>query len=314
MNSPPAIAQPAGTTALAIELKGPEWGPGGELENDPTLSEVADAARRTAILLARLKAKPAAPAAVEPSSDPVAPVVTTVVTGDELKSLPVSGRQWQNFVLDAPTSATVAGGEAQTSLRGAGQEPIETTVDGASTRLAFGGQGSSESGSRTDADQGGMGQAWASGHGFAIAEAAIREVQTVAGNVATEGSRAGRRANECGDRTRRERAPWAGVHFDRQNTWGAQNPFTQWVKETAPATETTCRCSSAELLYAARTTRRSGAWARAARFARISSFGSPRSTLPAQRSRAGDGEASLPCAARSTCEPIHLMSRPDSLL
>ena len=26
--------------------------------------------------------------------------------------------------------------------------------------------------------------------------------------------------------------------FDRQNTWGAQNPFTQWVKETKPATET----------------------------------------------------------------------------
>ena len=30
-----------------------------------------------------------------------------------------------------------------------------------------------------------------------------------------------------------------GFLFDRQNTWGAQNPFTQWVKETAPATLTT---------------------------------------------------------------------------
>ena len=246
VNSPPAIAQPAGTTALAIELKGPEWGPGGELENDPTLSEVADAARRTAILLARLKAKPAAPAAVEPSSDPVAPVVTTIMTGAELKSLPVSGRQWQNFVLDAPTSATVAGGEAQSSLRGAGQEPIETTVDGVSTMLAFGGQGASESGSQTDADQGGMGRAWASGRGFAIAESAIREVQTVAGNVAMEGSRAG--GGRMNVETERGEN---GLHgqaflFDRQNTWGAQNPFTQWVKETTPATETAVPVFTAE--------------------------------------------------------------------
>jgi hypothetical protein len=30
-----------------------------------------------------------------------------------------------------------------------------------------------------------------------------------------------------------------GFVFDRQNTWGAQNPFTQWVKETAAATDTT---------------------------------------------------------------------------
>ena len=29
-----------------------------------------------------------------------------------------------------------------------------------------------------------------------------------------------------------------GFIFDRQNTWGARNPFTQWVKESAPATST----------------------------------------------------------------------------
>ncbi len=27
-----------------------------------------------------------------------------------------------------------------------------------------------------------------------------------------------------------------GFFFDRQNTWGARNPFTQWITETAPAT------------------------------------------------------------------------------
>jgi hypothetical protein len=37
-----------------------------------------------------------------------------------------------------------------------------------------------------------------------------------------------------------------GFLFDRQNTWGARNPFTQWVKETAPATETTTPVFTAE--------------------------------------------------------------------
>jgi hypothetical protein len=91
-----------------------------------------------------------------------------------------------------------------------------------------------------------MGQAWASGHGFSVAEAAIREVQTVAGNVEAEGSRAaGGRMNVETERGEN------GLHgqgflFDRQNTWGAQNPFTQWVKETAPATETTTPVFTAE--------------------------------------------------------------------
>ncbi len=175
--------------------------------------------------------------------DPVTPMVTTTLTEEQLQRLPVSGRRWQDFVLDTPTAATVAGGGQQTSLRGAGQEPADSTVDGASTRLAFGGSGSgSESGgssSGSGAESGGIGQAWAGGRGFALGEMAIREVQTVAGNVEAEGARA------AGGRMNVETARGVnGLHgqgflFDRQNVWGAQNPFTQWVKETAAATEIT---------------------------------------------------------------------------
>jgi hypothetical protein len=245
VSSPAVIAESAGPAVLALDLKGLAWGE----ESSLTLTEAAEGAAKTATLLAqlRLNAKLAAAlAAARHDIEPVTPVVTTTVTGAELQALPVSGRQWQNFVLDAPTSATVAGGAAPTSLRGAGQEPIQTTLDGASTRLAFGGQGPSESGGQAGADQNQMGQAWASGHGFSVAEAAIREVQTVAGNVEVEGSRA------AGGRMNVETERGAnGLHgqgflFDRQNTWGAQNPFTQWVKETAPATEATSPVFTAE--------------------------------------------------------------------
>jgi hypothetical protein len=172
--------------------------------------------------------------------DPVTPVVTTAMTAVEVQELPVSGRRWQDFVLDSPTAANAAGGGTQTALRGAGLMAPGMEVDGANTGLAFGGErgrGSQAQGS--GAGTGGMGQAWAGGRGFAMGETAIREVQTTAGNVEAEGARA------AGGRVRVETAGGEnvlhgqGFMFDRQNTWGAQNPYTQWVKETAAATETT---------------------------------------------------------------------------
>jgi hypothetical protein len=171
-------------------------------------------------------------------ADPVTPVVTTAVTAEQLQALPVTGRRWQDFVLDSPSAGTAAGGGSQT-LRGAGQEPAESTIDGASTRLAFGPAGGAGSADPGTADTNSIGQPWAGGRGSVIAEAAIRQVQTTAGNVEAEGDRA------AGGRMSVETERGAnGLHgqgfvFDRQNTWGAQNPFTQWVKETAAATETT---------------------------------------------------------------------------
>ncbi len=208
------------------------------------VSEAAGGAVQAAIELNQPQPRPAR--ANSQDVDPVTPVVTTTVTAAELQALPASGRRWQDFVLDTPTAATAAGGTSQTSLRGAGQLPAETTMDGASTRLAFGGTGGSGpgssgpgSGGQGGAEQNGMGHAWAGGRGSVIAEAAIREVQTAAGNAKAEGTRT------AGGRVNVETQSGAnGLHgqgflFDRQNTWGAQNPFTQWVKETAPATETT---------------------------------------------------------------------------
>ena len=183
--------------------------------------------------------------------DPVTPVVQTTLTAAELGALPAAGRRWQDFVLDTPTAATAAGGTSQASLRGAGMEPAETSIDGVSTRLAFGGGGSwgldssgldsSGPGSNGQGgrEQNGMGQAWAGGHGSPVAEAAIREVETAAGNTEVEGERA------SGGRVNVETARGSnGLHgqgflFDRQNTWGTQNPFTQWVRQTAPGTEIT---------------------------------------------------------------------------
>jgi hypothetical protein len=116
---------------------------------------------------AALKPLPEAPHEKSPAS----PAITATTAAAELQALPISGRHWQDFVLDnTPTSATPAGGEAETALRGAGQQH-GIAVDGASKALAFGPTGSSGQGSsgrgalgQGGDDPAGMARVGAGGH------------------------------------------------------------------------------------------------------------------------------------------------------
>jgi hypothetical protein len=239
-------------TMRTLPLRGRVWPSGAQPNLMPVTPELMVTLTAEPLLTLPLPGGPLpaaarqVPMAAAQQADPVTPAVTTTLSAAQLQALPVSGRRWQDFALDAPTAATPAGGASQTSLRGAGQEPVDNTVDGASMRLAFGGSGGSgpqSSGPGANgqggAEQNGMGQAWAGGHGAAVAEAAIREVETTAGNVEVEGARAaGGRMNVETERGG-NRLHGQGFVFDRQNTWGARNPFTQWVTETTKATENT---------------------------------------------------------------------------
>ena len=198
-------------------------------------------------LLIALPVIDAATPSIEPASqsDPAAPAVTTTLSAEEVQSLPASGRRWEDFVLDTPASAAPAG-SSETSLRGAGEQSSDVSVDGASIQLAFGGGSSTSPGSAAQSSSGqglaepsGMARAWSGGRSFAVSEAAVRSVQVVSGNAGADGARAaGGRVNV---ETQRGSAGFhgQGFLFDRQNTWGARNPFTQWVQQTAPATANT---------------------------------------------------------------------------
>jgi hypothetical protein len=191
------------------------------------------------------EARPGPPAASQESS-PAAPASITKMSAGELQALPVSGRRWQDFVLDnTPTSAIPAADQGQISLRGAG-EPAEFAVDGVGRGLAFGptgGQGQGPSGLGPLGQNGegpaGMAQVGTGGHGLAVSEAAIRTVETEAGNVEAAADRAAGGRMNVETQSGANEMHGQGFLFDRQSAWGAQNPFTQWVKETASATETT---------------------------------------------------------------------------
>ncbi len=174
----------------------------------------------------------------EQQPDAASAVMTTTMTGEQLQSLPTSGRRWQQLFLDMPAAAPSSAG-AQLALRGAGDDPPDTTIDGSSTRLAFGSGITSASALPAQdpaAQETGEGKTgFSGGRGVAIAMAAIREVHVVAGNVESEGShaaggRAGVETESGGNQLHGQ-----GYFSDRQNTWGARNPFAQWTQNTGTA-------------------------------------------------------------------------------
>ena len=181
-------------------------------------------------------------AAVTQPTDPVTPVVATTVTAAQLQALPASGRRWQEFLLDTP-AASASADSSQASFRNS-QESAEIAVDGASIRLAFGaaaGSGSRSQASDPSSENAGqvrsMSRAWNGGRGLGLSEAAIHEVTATAGNVEAEGLR-----SSSGRTAIRTEGGGNALHgqaflFDRQNTWGARNPFTQWVQNTGTAAD-----------------------------------------------------------------------------
>lgn len=241
---PPApLAAPAQTslrpeTEIPATPLLPAFGPREQaaLETEPVPMQLALApALPRTLPLANIVAPDLAPAAAAAEQpDPVTPAVTTTVTAEQLGQLPASGRRWQDFLLDTPASSA-ASDTSQLSFRGA-QNSAEITIDGANTQLAFATAGASShaSGQQDEnaGEQSAMGQAWSARRGLGVSESAVRAVTTAAGNVEAEVMRS------AGGRTAVETESGAnalhgqGFLFDRQNTWGARNPFTQWVGNT----------------------------------------------------------------------------------
>lgn len=214
-----APASPAaGTGGLRPEpLRSP-------LSASASVETVADAVRE----VVRAAAPPRQPeAAAAPSAEMATAAEPTTLSGEQLQALPASGRRWQEFVLDRPVASSPPGDGDESASRSAVQEPGAVTVDGASRRLAFGDTGS-----------------WLRARGSSmsmpsVSEAAIREVTVTEGEAGAASSRAAGGLLNVETRSGGNRLHGQGFLFDRQNNWGARNPFTQWIQETQAGTSIT---------------------------------------------------------------------------
>jgi len=68
------------------------------------------------------------------------------------------------------------------------------------------------------------------GHGLSISESAIRAVETAAGNVEAASARAAGGRMNVETQSGANDLHGQGFLFDRQNGWGAWNPYTQWSR------------------------------------------------------------------------------------
>lgn len=140
----------------------------------------------------------------------------------QLQSLPLPGRDWQSFLRDIPEQGSTDG-DQQKHIESTAQQ---VTVDGAPVQLAFGSTSADPRGIR---DSNLMSPA--------SGDSAIREVQVLDQRTGSIDSDLARTNVETQHGT--EHLHGQASVFDRENLWGARNPFTQWVKETRPSTSTT---------------------------------------------------------------------------
>jgi hypothetical protein len=184
---------------------------------------------------------PAIQSAASPA-DPAATALTTTVSSEQLESLPVSGRHWQEFVLSTP-AASAQSGSSQPVLSGSAQNAPATSIDGMSTLLAFGAAAGSPSSASHDAssesgdEQSVTPQGWNDGRSLSVSQAAIRQIETVAGSVETSESRSGGGLVSVETRSGEEGYHGQAFLYDRQNTWGARNPFSRWLRNTGTAAD-----------------------------------------------------------------------------
>ncbi|HTB98831.1 MAG TPA: carboxypeptidase-like regulatory domain-containing protein [Terracidiphilus sp.] len=142
----------------------------------------------------------------------------------EVDMLPLANRDWKSVV--SPSLAVLPENVNGRTLAYTAQPPSEITVDGASTRLAFGGRSFGRSASSESL------------LGPGATDTVLRAVQFASGDEATLLRGMGTRSEVI---TRRGADGFHGraSFFTRQDLWGAQNPFTQWTRQSGPATSTT---------------------------------------------------------------------------
>jgi hypothetical protein len=150
---------------------------------------------------------------VNTTSAEVAPVVGQL----QISNLPINGGRWSDFALLTPAVVNDANGFGLLSFRGISTLLNNNTVDGADNNQAF----FSEERGRTRV-------------GYSSAKAAVQEFQVNSSNYSSEyGRSAGAVVNTV---TKSGSNNYHGeVYFyDRDNAWGAINPFTTLTSQTSP--------------------------------------------------------------------------------
>jgi len=134
-----------------------------------------------------------------------------------IANLPINGGRWSNFVLLTPTVVNNGDGFGLVSFRGMSVLLNNNTVDGADNNQAF----FSEERGRTRA-------------GYSTAKAAVQEFQVNTSNYSSEYGRSAGGVINTVTKSGTNSLHGEMYFYDRDNDWGATNPFTVLTTQTAP--------------------------------------------------------------------------------
>ncbi|WP_263355589.1 carboxypeptidase-like regulatory domain-containing protein [Acidicapsa ligni] len=178
--------------------------------------------------------------------DTVSPAVTTMIAGDELNAVPLSGRNWQAMITLTPgassasQAATDAGGNTGkvSPVRSVSSESnvsnifmtdvsdldADSSIDGIENTPAFSGSNQLSRGGQT---LGASGSSGSSG------------VMTLESRTGSARAGGGEPSGSPLNIATQHGGSWLhgqAFYLNRQSLWGAQNPYTQRILETATAT------------------------------------------------------------------------------
>jgi Carboxypeptidase regulatory-like domain/TonB dependent receptor len=140
-----------------------------------------------------------------------------VVNQTSIANLPINGGRWSDFALLTPSVNNDANGFGLVSVRGTSTLLNNFTVDGADNNQAF----FSEERGRTRA-------------GYSTAKEAVQEFQVNTSNYSAEYGRAAGAVINTVTKSGSNQFHGGVYFYDRDNTWGATNPYTTLTTQTSP--------------------------------------------------------------------------------
>jgi hypothetical protein len=192
----------------------------GNAENAAEMAAASDRVRASFANLTTIQGALRAIGAAAPALEtPPISASQATLTGEEIRSLPVASRDWRQFTLDAPPAGNQPNGAEGSEFGEEARGASRVLVDGANTRLAF---SAKDTGNPSETMMGPAGN-----------EAAIHTV------AVTDQSAAGMGRTNVETRSGGREIHAEASLFSRQSLWDAQNPFSQWTQQSAPATPTT---------------------------------------------------------------------------
>jgi hypothetical protein len=146
------------------------------------------------------------------------PEVSSTLTTQEIVNLPLNGGRWSNLALLTPGAASDSNGFGLISFRGISPILNNIEIDGADNNQAF----FSEERGRTRA-------------GYSTSQIAIAEFQVNTGVYSAEYGRSAGGVLNAVTKSGTNQLHGQAYFYDRDNDWGALNPFTTITRVIVPA-------------------------------------------------------------------------------